>query len=513
MSRIQFTGLASGLDTDSIVKAMLTTQQSKIDKANQDKTLLQWKKEAWSSVNDKINSFYSNYVNKLRLESTFESYSATTSSMAVSVNSKGSMPVGIHKIEVTQLASELSKSGDIADEVTSKTKTFQEMNLLGKDEVVTFNVNDKEIEISANDTLTSLENKIKEADESLNVNFDVKNKKLFISSKETGKKANVNIDATGDTTGLLEKIGISGSNGVTGPTNIINETGNGAKYKYNGIELEADTNDIEVNGLSLTLKEVTTIKNPDGTESSYPVIIEVKNDPDKIIDFMSEFIDEYNKLLDDLNKMYSASSTKSEPLTDAEKEAMTDKQIEQYEQNIKDSLLRRDSGLKTVIDTLRNTMQGVVKGNTFGSLSAIGITTGEYSEKGKLHLDKDKLRAALEKDQNAVKELFVGTGKKDVVDEDGKTIQQVDTKSMGLATRLNTSFQDLAKRVEGVKSYQSYYNDKIEENKIRTVTERISELQEKYTKMEKIYYKKFTAMEKNLAMLNSQTSNISSWFQ
>lgn len=491
MSRIQFTGLASGLDTDSIVKAMLVTQQSKIDKANQDKTLLQWKKEAWSSVNDKINSFYNNYVSKLRLESTFESYSATTSSTAVDVINKGSMPVGTHKIEVTQLASELSKSGKISKDITSKTKTFKEMNLLREGETTTLIVNDEKIEVSADDTLTSLEKKIKKADESLNVNFDVKNNILFISSKETGKEARINIDATKDKTGLFEKIGISGSTGITGSTNNINEIGGGAKYKYNGIELEADTNDIEVNGLKFTLKEITTT----------PVTIEVKNDPDKIVDFISEFVNEYNKLLEDLNKLYSASATKSEPLTDEEKAIMTDKQIEQYEQSIKDSLLRRDSELKTVIDTLRSTMQGVVKGNTFGSLSAIGITTGEYSEKGKLYVDKDKLREALEKDQKAVKELFVS--------EKNAT---GDVKTIGLATRLNTSFQNLSKRVEGVKSYQSYYNDKIEENKIKTATERILELQEKYTKMEKIYYKKFTAMEKNLAMLNSQTSNISSWF-
>ena len=60
MAGIQFTGLASGLDTDSIVKAMLTTHQSRIDAQKDKKTLLEWKKEAWKPVNEKINTFYNN---------------------------------------------------------------------------------------------------------------------------------------------------------------------------------------------------------------------------------------------------------------------------------------------------------------------------------------------------------------------------------------------------------------------------------------------------------------------
>lgn len=500
MASIQFSGLASGLDTDSIVQAMLTTQQNRIDSANQAKTKLEWKKDQWASVNSSINKFYSNYVDKLRLQSTFEKYSVAISSYAVSVKNTGSLPMGTHKVEVTKLASEINKSGDISSDLSSKSKSFKELGLLSDNESTTMIINDKEIEVTASDSLSTLEKKISAADKSLNINFDVGNKKLFISSKETGTKAKLNIDTSSDTTGLFEKIGLSGKNGVCGETGKINEVGTGAEYTYNGVALTSETNDVEINGLKLSLNEKTT----------EPVIIEVESDPDSVVDFMKEFISAYNELIKDLNDKYSATRVTLDPLTDTQRESMTDKEIEEYEQDIKDSLLRRDSSLKTVIDTLRTSMQNVVKGNPYGSLSAIGITTGDYSEGGKLYLDEEKFRAALEENPEAVKELFTGSGEKSTTITDGKTVTTTEEKTKGIATRLNTSFLALKKRIDGLKAYDSYYNDKLTTDQITSYTEKIEKLQDKYDTLQKLYYKKFTAMETALSKLNSQSSSFTS---
>jgi flagellar hook-associated protein 2 len=252
--------------------------------------------------------------------------------------------------------------------------------------------------------------------------------------------------------------------------------------------MTADTNEVQVNGLSLTLRETGDVK------------IEVKSDPDSVVSFINEFVSAYNTLIADLNTLYSATKIDTTPLTDDEKAEMTEKQIDEYEQNIKNSLLRRDSSLKTVIDTLRTSMQQVVSDNTFGSLAAVGITTGDYSENGKLYVDETTLKAALEKDPEAVKNLFTGTGTKDA---DGKVVSN----TVGLATRLNTNMQALFKSVTGIKSYKSYYNDKVTKDKITSMTNKISDLQDKYDAMEEIYYAKFTAMEKAMATLNSQSSS------
>lgn len=495
MAGIQFTGLASGLDTDSIVQAMLTTQQNKIDKATNERKELEWKKEIWTDVNKKINDFYSNYVDKLRRQGTFESYTVSTNSSAIGIKNEGNLPEGKHTIEVTQLATEIRRVGTVDSSITSKTSTFESLGLLTNGQTATMSVNGKKIEVSSSDTVASLESKIKEADATLNVNFDLKNKKLFISSKESGKNAKLDIstvtkDENGldvvDSTGLFTKLGFVGTDGICGTSGVFNKTGTGAKYIYNGVQMEADSNEVEVNGLKFTLYE-ENIGNP--------ATVVVKSDPDKIVNFMKEFVDKYNTLIADLNKLYDASKVSLKPLSDTEKESMTDKQIEEHEQTIKDSLLRRDSSLKTVIDALRDSLQEVVSNNKYGSLSAIGITTGKYSEKGKLYLDEGKLRAALQNDPTAVRDLFASSG-------DGSS-----SKTEGIATKLNSAFTDLKKRVEGLKSYDSYYNDRILTDQISTYREKITTLQDRYDKLEKMYYKKFTAMETALSQLNSQSSS------
>ena len=496
MAGVQFTGLASGLDTDSIVKAMLTTQQSKIDNATHEKTKLTWKKEQWNTVNDLINKFQTNYIDKLRLSSTFESYSATVSSWAVDVKITGNMPVGTHKISNIKLATTAQQQAGEMDksifgqDKESKNTSLKDLGLLKDGESTTLEINGRNkdgtptsggtmVEITPEDTLATIETKLKNAEPSLNVNFDLKNQRLFISSKETGTESKIDIQIKSDTTKLADKLGIKD----------VNSRGEKAKYEYNGISMEADSNDIEINGMSLTLRENTTDE----------VTIEIKNDPDKVVNFVSEFVDAYNGLIEELNKMYNATKVSTSPLTDAEKEGMTDKQIDEYEKNIKESLLRRDPSLKTVIDTLRGTMQGVVEGNKYGTLSAVGITTGNYTENGKLYLDKDKLTKALNDDPDAVKELFTGRG----ITQNGETVE----KTVGIGGRLNTGIKNLSKRVEGIKSYNSYYNDRVIQDNIRDMTSKIADLQEKYTKMEKIYYKKFTAMEKALASMNSQSAS------
>ena len=500
MASIQFTGLASGLDTDSIVKSMLAKYQAKIDTANNDKTKLEWKKEKWATVNDSINSFKSKYIDKLRYESTFETYTATTSNSAVEVKMTGDMPIGTHKVEVTQLATGVSMAKDITADIDSKYKSFKELGLLrggqstklivGREvDEITGNVikEGTEIEVTENDSLETLQRKIKSADETLNFNFDVGNKKLFISSKESGTYAKVNIDASSDTTGLFQKIGLSGH---------IYEQGTGAEYKYNEETFTSDTNQVQINGLSLTLQE-----------ERQPVTIEVKFDADQVVSFMKEFVDSYNELIKQLNESYNATKVSSKPLTDEEKEKMTEKQIDEYEKTIKDSLLRRDSSLQTVINTLRGSMQNVVEGNKYKSLSRIGITTGSYTENGKLILNEEELKKALEEDPEAVKELFTSKGQTEKTIVDGEIKQVTSTNTLGIGTRFNSALSQLEKRVEGIKTYQSYYNDVINKDKITETKERISELEDKYKKMEKLYYKKFTAMEKALSTLNSQSAS------
>lgn len=79
-----------------------------------------------------------------------------------------------------------------------------------------------------------------------------------------------------------------------------------------------------------------------------------------------------------MNTYYDAASASSyEVLTDEQKEAMSDDEVDKWNTKIKDSLLRRDSTLSGLISTMKTNMMGTVtasNGKTY-SLANLGITT------------------------------------------------------------------------------------------------------------------------------------------
>lgn len=65
-SPIRLTGMASGLDVDSIVKQMMTPYNTQVDKVKQDKQILQWKQDAYRDILGDFNTFKSTYFDVLK---------------------------------------------------------------------------------------------------------------------------------------------------------------------------------------------------------------------------------------------------------------------------------------------------------------------------------------------------------------------------------------------------------------------------------------------------------------
>ena len=185
---------------------------------------------------------------------------------------------------------------------------------------------------------------------------------------------------------------------------------------YNGAKFEASSNSYTINGLSFTANAVTM--------EGEAISVTVNKDVDAVYDKVKSFIKQYNELLDEMNKLYNADSAKGyDILTDEEREAMTEEQIEKWENKIKDSLLRRDDSLGSLLNTMKTSLAKTVtvKGKTY-ALSSFGVVTSDYTEKGKLHLHgdaedtygknyDDKLKAALSEDADTVMEVFTGITK------------------------------------------------------------------------------------------------------
>ncbi|MBP3889440.1 MAG: flagellar filament capping protein FliD [Cellulosilyticum sp.] len=491
MGNISFTGLSSGLDTDSMVQAMLINYQSKIDKAQQKQAKLEYKQEAWNNMNKKLNDFFK-IADKMRTAGNYTGTKATSSSSAVTVHSKGTTTKGTHSVEVTQLAKSANLNGKIQGSNLTKNTKLEELGITSE---TTIKLNGKEIKLTPSSTLSTLESDLKAADSKLTVNIDADNGYIFISTQSTGEDAEIKLEGDQD---VFKKLGLidSANTTIDPSTNKATITVNGqnAKYTYNGAALESQTNDVTINGISMTFNE----------ETSSAAKIEITTDTEPIVTMVKEFVDKYNELIKEMDDMYNAVDTGLDPLTEAEKEDMTASEIEKYEEKLKAVALRRDPTLKSIRDSLRNALQISLPDNTdYDDLSSIGVTTGTWSEKGKLHLDEDKLKEALEKNSTEVLSIFTKSSKKD---EAGK----ITTKG-GAMTSLYDTFTSLRKRIDSVKSYESYYNDYIVKDNIKSAKEAVTKAKDKYEAMKKIYQAKFTAMETALSSLNSQGSTISSW--
>ena len=111
--------------------------------------------------------------------------------------------------------------------------------------------------------------------------------------------------------------------------------------QVNGATLTSSNTTLDVNGLSLNLVSA----------SDREVKVTVSNDSTAVYDAIKDFVEQYNSALSEMNKYYYADSSRGyDPLTDDQKEAMSDEEVEKWETKIKDSLLRRDSTLSGILE-------------------------------------------------------------------------------------------------------------------------------------------------------------------
>jgi flagellar hook-associated protein 2 len=295
-----------------------------------------------------------------------------------------------------------------------------------------------------------------------------------------------------DAEGKTEKDNISG-------TDLSIKWANDAVIKLDGAELTGASNTFSVNGLTLNLTATTL----DKTTGEYEEIqLNVTNDTDTAYKMVKEFVTKYNELLEEMNKLYNADSARGyDPLTDEQKEAMTDDEIEKWETKIKDSLLRRDDTLNGIITVMRSSLQTTteVDGKKY-SLYSFGIcTSSDYTEKGKLHIygDEDdetystktnKLKEALENNPEAVMKTLA---------EAGQSLYDAMTKKMA-KTSLSSAL--------------TFYNDKKMDDDQKAYKKQISALEDKLNDLEDRYYKQFTAMEKAMTKMQNSASVFGTYY-
>lgn len=564
---MRVSGINSGLDTDSIVQELVSAYNTKTEKYQKEQTKLSWKQEIWKGLNTKVYSLYNNVgkLRFSSAYSTKKTTSSDTTKATVSASSNAVN--GTQKLHVLATAQSgyltggklslreevtdtdgTTKLQDVKGTVKAETK-LSEIGFTGDEASLNINTTDEEgnavtktVSLTKDSTIQDVVNALK--DNGLNASFDANNGRIFVSSKNTGKAADFSLSSA--TTKLVEKKDADGnvikdSNGkpemesvalsaeeqaaskkligLLGlDTDSSNTYGNKAAkidgrdavIALNGVKYTNTTNDFAINGLNISVNGVTDdVADPDSTDlsnlnDSTAISINTTTDSQGIYDTVKNFLTEYNNIINEITKLYNADSAGSyEPLTDDEKDKMSDTEIEKWETKIKDSLLRRDNSLSSVMNAMMTSMSQSIEinGKSY-SLSSFGIQTLGFlnaaeNEQNAYHINGD------EDDENT-------SGKEDklmaAITSDPDTVIEF---MKQLTTNLYKSIDDQMQSND-LRSRYKIYNDKEMDKQYTNLTKTIKEWESKVSDKEDYYYKQFSNMETALAKLQSQTSSISS---
>jgi len=263
-----------------------------------------------------------------------------------------------------------------------------------------------------------------------------------------------------------------------------------SEIKLNGITYTSSLNTYSINGLSITAMQAT------GDGDTNAITVTTATDTQAIYDKIKSFLTQYNSLINEMTSLYNADTAKS---------AMSDSEVEKWEEKIKSSLLRRDDSLESVMNLMTNAMsQPVTIDGKKYYLSSFGIKTLGFlnapeNQQNAYHIDGDEDDTATSGNEDKLMAM---------INSDPDTVvsfmQQLTTNLYdAIGTKMKSST---------LSSIYKVYNDKEMASEYSDYTTTIKKWEQKLQDQEDAYYKKFSAMETALSKLQSQTSSLSNLF-
>jgi len=490
-------GIFSGMDIEAMVEKLMEAERMPLNRLKQQQTKLEWKRDAFREINSKLLEL-DNLMLDMKLSRTYNPKTATSSNeSAVTATASSSTTNGSYNIRVDQLAKSAMNFGEALD---SNIADIDLSDYVGEHTFHTFDENgtrqDHTFEVREGDTLQQVLTRINN-DRSNNIRLfidesNVEGPRVVMETTRTGVYNTQNSD------GGQEVIFNLGENENKFFTEVLKldqsrETGaQNAKFTYNdNLEIDSRTNTYTLNGITFELNDVT--------ESN--VRITVSTDVDQSVETIKNFVEKYNEMIDLMNKSQTEERHRNyEPLLEEQKEEMTDKQIELWEERAKSGILRGESVIRDGMYALRSSLQGKVDTDSgeYTLLSEIGITTtANYLDGGKLQIDEEKLRAALRDNPEDVYKLFTSNS------EDGK----------GIIHRFDEALDRTRANIErqAGKSHHTLDNYTLGK-RMKELNKRISDFEQRMIRVEQRYWNQFTAMEKAIANLSQQSDYLFSQF-
>ncbi|MGG2953030.1 flagellar hook-associated protein 2 [Geobacillus stearothermophilus] len=483
---MRISGLASGMDIDKIVSDLMKAERMPLDKLKQKKQLLEWQRDDYRSMNTLLQGLDDYLFSNITLQSSMLKKTVSSSNESVVTATAGSSAANVASaIQVNQVATSAVWLSDATKRVDKASFSVD------ADVTLTINVTNgdgttKQAAITVKKG-TTLYGVIAQLNSNLDLGvsafYDEQTGRVSIMKKEMGAKASLVLadQATVDFFAQLGFTNTAAGQELTGKT-----AGKDADITINGLRTTRSSNTFTINGVTYTVKGTGT------------ATVSVATDADAMFNAIKGFVDKYNETIAKINAELKEERYRDyPPLTDEQKEAMTEKQIELWEEKARSGMLRGDSILSSALSKMRMNVYTKVEGanipSGFSQLAQIGITTSSnYLDGGKLIIDETKLREKIKENPDAVYQLF---------NQDGATDAE-----KGIARRLRDTIKETIGKIEQKAGKTVWTNQQFAIGRdLIQINDQIDRFQDRLKQIEDRYYRQFTAMEEAIQRANQQS--------
>lgn len=407
-----------------------------------------------------------------------------------------------HELKVTGAnASALGLVPGASTRISTSSK-LSELGLTG--DSFSFEINGEKFSFTADNTVADVISAVNKSDAGVKLSYSSISDSFSMEATESGAKFGINITETSGN--FLSKIFGSDKfeNGALKSDAVV--AGQDAIVSINGNEFSRTSNNFTIDGVTLQLTDVSAAKyDGSGNVIGYEETkITTERDTESILETIKSFVEDYNKMLDKLNGyIYEEPNyRKYAPLTDAQRDEMTESQIEKWEEKSKQGLLYGDSTIRNFLQQMRGALY--TKSTTSSvALYNIGIeTSSNKDDRGKLVIDEEALKKALETNADEVEKLFVG--------ENG--LAEKLTNIMDRTAKVSAADPGELVRIAGAKESKATQTQSTLYNELKRIDDRISVLNTRYNKEKDRYWKQFNAMETIISNYSSQSAYLGQQF-
>ena len=556
----------SGLDIESMVKAGMLSKQNQYDKMYKKEVKNEWLKQGFNEIYTSHNTFKYSTLSDYKMSSNMNAMGAEAAdSTVVKATANGDAVAMTHTVEVQQLSQNaylmtenkitrantdekaqssiylkdvvfksITDNGDGTYKIEKADGSIIE-NAAADAKAISFTVRANNEDLSADDaknqtisytfaelyeskTLNDLAADIKNLNTNISASYDTTNDSFTLYNKESGEESAIGLTMAAAGEGgefaaqLFKNLDLKQSiNGDLEP--LPSDFIAGEEMKVNGtdgkVKIDGRLYD-HVKDSRITVSGVTYSLAKAGATTT----VAVTQDTDKIIENVKKFVEDYNKILDDLTTKYNTKPEGDyEPLTKSQEATMTKEQVEKWTEKAKSGIFYHNEVLRDIISDMRDSIMTPVLSvhSDYNSASAIGITSS--NNQGHLQLDVDKLKKALAADPDCVYEIFAS-------DQDSYTsvdpnqrqsyMAKDDFNNRGIANRLY--FNAVSDGIKSVEDYAGVLPDSNDQSTLGLLITNLKNRMDNFKKLMDDFqtqlYKKYDALEVMISQMNAQYNTI-----